>query len=456
MSASSVATGFPLPRRGRHTGAVADSQGAPDSRPSDRAGPRRVGLICVHTSPLEQPGTGDSGGMNVYVAALARELVDRGVGVDVFTRAAGGDLPPTITTADGVRVHHLSAGPPGVAKQDLATHLCAFYLSLATHPVVQRLDLLHGHYWMSGWVGRKLRTRLGLPLVQSFHTLARAKNARLARGDQPEPMLRLAAEERVVDAADAIIVPTRTEENLLRSGYGARPEQLHVVEPGVDLDVFTTAGDRHRDRQVLGGGRIILFVGRLQPLKGPDVAVRALAELDRFLPDDGVPTRLVIVGGASGNGHGTVDPKRLRLLAAEVGVEGRVAFLGPRPQHELAALYRAADAVIVPSHSESFGLVALEAQACGTPVVAADVGGLRHALAAGEGGTLVEGHRPRDYAEALLPYLTDAHVRAAASRAADRHAGRFSWSRTVDGTMRVYESVMARTCAADTRQERGA
>jgi D-inositol-3-phosphate glycosyltransferase len=414
----------------------------------DRASrPRRIGLLSVHTSPLEQPGAGDSGGMNVAVRALASQLVGLGSGVDVFTRANGADLPRTVVTAEGYRVHHIEAGPPSVSKSDLASHLCAFYLGLAAHPALDGIEVLHGHYWMSGWVGRQARRRLGIPLVQSFHTLGREKNDALAPGDPPEPALRLAAEDRIVATADAVIAPTVTEQAMLRDRYGARAGTVQVVEPGVDLRVFNADGDRNAARQSLGGGRTVLFVGRLQPLKAPDVAVRVLPELDRLLPDDGIPTRLVVVGGASGNGVGTVDPPALRRLAATLGVEDRVALLAPRRQEELAVLYRAADAVIVPSHSESFGLVALEAQACGTPVVAADVAGRRHVVGTGPagavGGTLVAGHDPRDYAAALAPYLTDAAHRAATGRAGRAKAASRSWERTAAGTFDVYASVLA-------------
>ena len=369
-----------------------------DARPSDRAGPARdgaprsVGLVSVHTSPLAQPGTGDSGGLNVYVDAVARRLARNGVDVHVFTRAAGGDLPPTVHVAERLAVHHLEAGPGSAPKEELASHLCAFYLGLARHPATRNLDLLHCHYWLSGWVGRQARQRLGLPFAQTFHTLGATKNAALAPGDRHEPPLRLTAETRIATLADAVIAPTPAEAELLHAALGVPAERLHVVPPGVDLEIFGP-GDHATAKQALGGGRIVLFVGRLQPLKGPDTAIRALAALDALLPDDGLPTRLVIVGGASGNGRGVSDPARLRALATQLGVADRVAFLAPRPPHELAPLYRAADVVLVPSHSESFGLVALEAQACGTPVVASGVGGLRYAVHPAA-GTLVEQPRP--------------------------------------------------------------
>ena len=445
-----VATSIPTPAE------------AGDSRPSDRAGPpgyappeyesprsellasrpRRIAMVSVHTSPLTQPGTGDSGGMNVYISSVARHMAQDGVEVDVFTRAGSGDLPPTVVTAGGVRVHHLRAGPPGSRKQDLTNHLCAFAFALTAHPRFRAAEVVHGHYWLSGWVGRRLARRRNLPLLQSFHTLAREKNAALTMGEPPEPVLRITAEERIVAAADAVIAPTHHEARVLHSSYGARASRLHVIPPGVDLRVFTPAGDRHIDRQMLGGGRLLLYVGRLQPLKAPDVAVRTLAALGDLLPDDGIPTRLLVCGGASGNGAGRSDIATLRQLAFELGIADRVAFLAPRPQAELAALYRAADVVLMPSRSESFGLVALEAQACGTPVVAADAGGLRHVVTGG--GTLVEGHDPRDHAQAALPYLLDATCRAQASQAGIAHAQQYGWERTADSTLNLYAQLLAR------------
>lgn len=420
-----------------------------EHRSSDAAAtPRRVGLLSVHTSPLAQAGVGDGGGLNVYVDAVARRLTARGIAVDVFTRAEGRDLPPTVRVADGLLVHHVEAGPPGLSKEQLASHLCAFYLGLAQHPATRTLDVLHAHYWMSGWVGRKARQHLGIPLVTSFHTLGRVKNATLAPGDQPEPPLRLHAEARIAASADALIAPTPEEARLLRAEHGAAPSRVHVVEPGVDLGVFHPDHDRDAARRALGGGRIILFVGRLQPLKAPDVAIRALAALDPLLPAGGPPTRLVLVGGPSGNGVGRTDAASLRTLAEDLGVADRVAFLAPRGHRELAALYRAADVVVMPSHSESFGLVALEAQACGTPVVARATGGLRHVLgphAGGQegGGTLVDGADPRAFAAAMLPYLTDPAARRAAAERGVARARRFSWERTADRTLEVYRDVLA-------------
>ena len=429
---------------------------ATDRRPSDRAGPasfersesaiRRVAMISVHTSPLTQPGTGDSGGMNVYISSLARSIAAEGVEVDIFTRADGGDLPPTVESGDGVRVHHLRAGPPGSRKQDLTNHLCAFAFALQAHRRFAGVDVVHGHYWLSGWVGRRLARRQHAPLVQSFHTLAREKNAALTLGEPPEPILRITAEDRIVGDADAVIAPTQREASVLRRAYGALPARVHVVPPGVDTRIFNPDGDRVADRRTLGGGRLLLYVGRLQPVKAPDVAIRTLAALDEFLPDDGLPTRLIICGGVSGNGVGRSDMSSLQHLARELGVADRVAFLAPRPQPELAALYRAADVVLMPSRSESFGLVALEAQACGTPVVAAAAGGLRDAVTSG--GAVIDGHDPRDHARAAARFLVDADVRAHAAREGIAHARRHGWERTAAATLRLYEELLARRRAA--------
>ncbi|HUG84230.1 MAG TPA: glycosyltransferase [Euzebya sp.] len=406
----------------------------------------RVGLIAVHTSPLAQAGTGDSGGLNVYVNNVARGLTRLGVAVDVFTRRPSDDVPATVHVQDGLQVHHVDAGPPTLRKSDLASHLCAFYLGLAAHPAARHVEVFHGHYWMSGWVGARARRHLGIPLVQTFHTLARQKNATLAPGDVPESPLRLAAEARVTVAADAIIAPTPGESAMLRRTMGA--SQVHVVEPGVDMQTFNPAAGRAWTKDLLNptdDAQIMLFVGRLQPLKGPDAAVRTLAHLKATAKPGAPALRLVIVGGPSGNGVGVVDPTALAALARSLGVGDDVAFLTPRAHEELAALYTAADVVLMPSHSESFGLVALEAQACGTPVVATDVGGLSHVLGHldGEagGGTLVSDHDPAAFARAVRPILANPRLAREMGQRGLRRAQRFSWDATASKTLDVYEQV---------------
>jgi D-inositol-3-phosphate glycosyltransferase len=402
----------------------------------------RVGLLSVHTSPLDRPGAGDGGGLNVYVREVALRLAARGVQVDVFTRWADPDLPRTVPLADGVDVHHVPAGPVrGLGKEEVANHLCAFVMAMQRHPAAGTHDLLHAHYWLSGWVGRRLAHRFGTPLVQTFHTLGVLKNRTLAPGDRPEPALRLVAEERIAADADHVLVLTCGEARLLHRTYGLSGAKLSVVPPGVDLARFAPEpgpGTPAAGSAAAAGddGPELLFVGRLQPLKGPDVAVRTLAEVRRTVPS----ARLRIVGGASGTGRGTTGPDELRALATELGVADGLHLEPAQDQSALAARYRAADVVLVPSRSETFGLVALEAQACGTPVVAADVAGLEAVV--GAGGTLVPGHDPADHAAAVVRYLTDPRAAADAAAAGIATARASSWDRTVDRLLERYAEVV--------------
>ncbi|MFP4234435.1 MAG: glycosyltransferase, partial [Nitriliruptoraceae bacterium] len=337
----------------------------------------------MHTSPLDQPGAGDGGGLNVYVREVAARLASRGVEVDVFTRRTRPEQPATVRPTRGVAVHHLDAGPATpVPKHEVANHLCAFLQALQHHPRAGTHDLIHAHYWLSGWVGRRVAPRWGVPLVQTFHTLAALKNATLAPGDTPESPLRVTAEQRVARAADRLLVLTCGEARWLHRTTGVSGARMTVVPAGVDLARFSPGRAQERDAPEL------LFVGRLQPLKGPDVAIRTLAAVRAELPG----IRLRIVGGVSGTGEGRMGPAELARLADELGVGAAVSFEGAVDQSVLVDRYRAARVLLAPSRSETFGLVALEAQATGLPVVAADVPGLQAVVRAG--GTLVPGHDP--------------------------------------------------------------
>ncbi len=394
--------------------------------------PRRVAVLSVHTSPLSQPGTGDAGGLNVYVLQTALHLARRGVEVEIFTRATSSADPATVRVAPGVLVRNVAAGPfEGLDKYDLPTQLCAFTAGVlraeANHDP-GHYDIVHSHYWLSGQVGWLARDRWAVPLVHTAHTLAAVKNAALADGDAPEPPLRAVGEQQVVDEADRLIVNTESEAHQLVSLHNADPRRIDVVHPGVDLQTFSP-GDRTAARAALGlpaGDRIVAFVGRIQPLKAPDVLLRAAA----LLPD----VRVLVAGGPSGSG--LAAPDTLVRLAAELGIADRVSFLPPQSRDQLVNVYRAADLVAVPSYSESFGLVAVEAQACGTPVVAAAVGGLPVAVADGRSGALVDGHGAGEWAGAIAGLL-DADA-AALSRGAIEHAGRFSWDHTVDALLASY------------------
>jgi D-inositol-3-phosphate glycosyltransferase len=398
---------------------------------------RRVAVLSVHSSPLAPPGVGDSGGMNVYIRAVARELARRGVASDLFTRAASPDDPPAVELEPGVRLLHLEAGPlEPVPKQVLPRYLCAFLCALIrAGERYGPYDVLHSHYWLSGWVARLARERWDVPVVHSFHTLGRVKNATLAEGDRPEPPTRLAGEERVAAAADRLVAPTPTEARELVELYGAAPGKVRIVSPAVDLARFRP-GDREAARAAMGvrARHVLAFVGRLQPLKAPDVAVRALAVLARERPE--LDVELLVAGGASGDGDR--DAPHLARLAWREGVGERVRFLPPHPHEGLATLFRAADLVLVPSYSESYGLVALEAQACGTPVVAARVGGLTHAVGDGTTGVLVDHHDPAAYAATVASLLDSPRRLAAMGAAAARFAGAHGWDRTASRLLDVY------------------
>jgi D-inositol-3-phosphate glycosyltransferase len=403
----------------------------------------RVAMISLHTSPLDQPGTGDAGGMNVYVIELARRLAREGVAVDVFTRATASTLPPVVEVADGVLVRHVAAGPyEGLAKDELPGQLCTFAREVlrteALHPV-GHYGVVHSHYWLSGQVGALARDRWNVPLVHSMHTMAKVKNAALADGDTPEPAARVIGEEQVVDASDLLVANTDTEARQLVDLYGADSDRVEVVHPGVDLDVFHPR-DRAEARRELGlpvDAAVLMFAGRIQPLKAPDVLLRAAAEM--LAADPSLRSRLVvpIVGGPSGTG--LEHPKAMAQLAAELGIEDVVRFVPPVAQDQLAVWCAAATAVAVPSYNESFGLVAVEAQATGTPVVAAAVGGLTTVVRDGESGLLVNTRDPRDWAAALRRLVDDAALAERLGQGALRQAREFSWDRTAASTLAAYD-----------------
>ncbi len=414
--------------------------------------PRRVATISVHTSPLEQPGTGDAGGMNVYVVEVARRLAARGVEVDIFTRAVSRDLPPVAELAPGVLVRHLAAGPfEDLDKADLPGQLCHFTFEVLRAEAAcapGRYDLVHGHYWLSGQVGAVAKERWGVPFVQSMHTLGAVKNAALARGDAAEPAIRLRGETEVVAAADRLVANTDEEARQLIGLYDADPDRVCTINPGVDLAVFRP-GSQRLARQRLGlppDGVVLVFAGRVQPLKAPDVVLHAAAQMIRDDPALAGRLTVAFVGGPSGTGR--ADPDRLAGLAGQLGIAGAVRLEPPCPQSELAEWYRAATVVMVPSYSESFGLVAVEAQACGTPVVAASVGGLRTAVRHGISGLLIDSHDPARYARAVRDLIAGPAELARLSRGAREHASRFSWSATVDKLLGMYGAVMSEVAAA--------
>ncbi|MFF4198578.1 D-inositol-3-phosphate glycosyltransferase [Nonomuraea sp. NPDC001831] len=407
----------------------------------------RVATISMHTSPLDQPGTGDAGGMNVYIVESARRLAQLGVEVEIFTRATARDQPPVAELAPGVLVRHLTAGPyEEMDRADLPGQLCAFLSEvLRTEAMYEpgHYDVIHSHYWLSGQVGWLAKERWGVPLVHTMHTMAKVKNLLLAQDDKPEPQARVVGEEQVVEIADRLVANTADEARELIDLYGAARQRVAVVNPGVNLTVFQPAS-QGAARQRLGlpqDARVLLFVGRIQPLKAPDVLLRAASRM--LIDDPSLRGRLVVacVGGPSGNG--LARPSILTELAGELGISDVVRLVPPAPQEELADWYRAADVTVVPSYSESFGLVALESQACGTPVAAAAVGGLRTAVDDGVSGVLVDGHDPDEWARVLHRLVTLPEWREQLSRGARTHAAAFGWQATAGRLMEVYAGAVA-------------
>ena len=408
---------------------------------------RRVAMISLHTSPLDQPGTGDAGGMNVYVLELSKRLAERNLEVEIYTRATSSALPPIVEAAPGVRVHHVLAGPyEGLVKDELPAQLCMFARHLLRAEAGHEqgyFDLIHSHYWLSGQVGALLKDRWSVPLAHTMHTMAKVKNALLADGDTPEPPSRVLGEEQVVDAADMLIANTELEATQLIDLYDAWANRVEVVHPGVDLDVFRPTS-QHAARRRLGvhpDAVVPMFVGRLQPLKAPDVLLRAVALLLSRNPDLRSRLLVPVVGGPSGSG--LEHPSSLSNLAASLGITDVVRFVPPVSQSELVDWYAAATLVCVPSYNESFGLVAIEASAVGTPVVAAAVGGLTTVVRNEVTGLLVRGHDPEDYARAIERVTSSRTYRDRLGAAAAAHAQAFAWERTADLTHDVYRKAAA-------------
>ena len=413
---------------------------------------RRIASLMLHTSPLEQAGIGDAGGMNVYVVESAKRIAASGVSVDIYTRANKSGLPEIVEIADGVTVRHLEAGPyDGITKDELPSQICALMSSFMHQEArlpAHYYDVIHSHYWISGQLGWLISERLGIPLVHTMHTMAKVKNLSLAEGEKPEPQTRAIGEEQVVAASAALIANTAAESASLVSLYDACPDNVYVVPPGVDLSTYKLNGGKKASRKKLkiaDDALMLAFVGRIQPHKGPEVLIRAVAEMLKHTPVLRSKLKTIIMGGASGNG--SQEPERLRSIAHFLGVSDVIEFMPPVPHEELSDWYRASDLVCVPSYSESFGLVALEAQACGTPVVATAIGGLRTAVADGISGSLVDGHDPRAWSAVISRLLMEPERRLLLSMGAVEHASHFGWDATARGTLDVYDRVLSKGSA---------
>jgi D-inositol-3-phosphate glycosyltransferase len=406
---------------------------------------RRVATLMVHTSPLDQAGVGDAGGMNIYVCEAAQNMAQQGVEVDIFTRRTNTEVADIVEVTPGVRVIQLNVGPvEGVTKEQLPAYIPQMAQAFKEELKKSRYDVIHSHYWISGKVAMPVAKELGIPLVHTMHTMARVKNLNLAEGESPEPMIRVQGETQVVAAADALVANTDAEAASLVSLYEACPDHVSVVSPGVNLKVFTPGAGRAAVREFIGIDKdvhVITFVGRIQPHKGPEVLIRAVAEMVQHSPH--LRSKLVvnIIGGPSGANQSEVE--RLKELASWLGIDDVVRFAPPVLRTDLPQWYRASDLVCVPSYSESFGLVALEAQACGTPVVATAVGGLRTAVADGISGVLVDGHDPRAWSSVFARLLQEPQRRVLLSLGAIEHASHFGWEATSRGTLDIYDRVLS-------------
>ncbi len=395
----------------------------------------RIAQVSAHTSPLAPLGGRETGGMNVYVLELSRELARLGYEVDIFTRRDG-DLPRVEQVAANLRLVRLDAGPAEpVEKEEIVACLPEFARDMRrfTHGEGRGYDIIHSHYWQSAWAARAIARHLRVPHVVMFHTLGEVKNR--ARISEQEPARRIRHERAIARRADAIVTASDHERQLLSRYYGAKEEQMHTIPCGVDIGLFRPR-DQKASRRQLGlelDSPVLLWVGRIEKLKGVDILIQALAELDER------DFTLLVVGGDERAGGLKAE---LQSQAAEAGLAANVRFVGAVPHDELPVYYSAADVCVVPSYYESFGLVAVEAMACGTPVVASRVGGLVSTVIDGVTGYLIPWRCPGPFAEKLEVLLHNPELRANFSAAARRSVERFRWESVALRVAGVYDQVL--------------
>ncbi|HEY2303167.1 MAG TPA: glycosyltransferase, partial [Acidimicrobiales bacterium] len=411
-----------------------------------------------------QPGTGDGGGMNVYVRELSTALARAGVCCEVFTRAASNLEPEVVDVEPGFRVHHVTAGPRRPVVKEALPGLVDEFTAAVGERLAKlaagghQVDAIHANYWLSGIAGHSLKHELGVPLISTFHTLDRVKaEASPEELVAAEPARRAQAEAEVIRCSDVVLASCTVEAEQLVELYGADPARIEIVAPGVDR-AFFAPGDYRQARRAIGfpaDEALLLFVGRIQPLKALDVAVGALGALVHGPLSGGSYCRsggrshldrahLAVIGGPSGP-HGPEELARVHQLIADLDLGGRVSFVPPQGHEMLSTYYRAADVCVVPSRSESFGLVALEAAACGIPVVASAVGGLGTLVDDGRTGYLVEGRDPADFAGHIAGVLADPGLAAAMAGAASRRAGAYTWTAAAGRMRRLYGDLTARS-----------
>jgi D-inositol-3-phosphate glycosyltransferase len=413
---------------------------------------KRIAMLSVHTCPLATLGGKETGGMNVYVRDLSRELSRRGIAVDVFTRSQNPTIPPIRTGRLGElgRVIHIPAGPERPYNKNLVfDHLPEFVSRVQTFVARENIayDLIHSHYWLSGWAARDLRASWGVPIIQMFHTLGEMKNRVAQSPAEQESTRRIQVEGQIMRFADRLIAATPLEKAQMSWLYGADADKISVVPAGVDLSLFRPIS-RERAKTAIGipcQHHMILFVGRIQPLKGIDTLMRAMKRVIDQYPDLKNDLCVAIIGGDPNPDSELelAEFERLRQLRAELGIGDLVTFLGAKDQDTLADYYSAADMVVVPSHYESFGMVALEAMACGTPVIGSDVGGLSFSIEHGFNGYLVPGKDPDALADKMALLLRRPRLRDHLGEQAIRWAERYAWTHVADEILDVYHLVCA-------------
>lgn len=418
----------------------------------------RVAVLSTHTCPLAALGGKETGGMNVYVRETSRELARRGAMVDIFTRSQNPQIPRMVALERGVNVFHIPAGPERpYPKYKVLEHLEEFIqgvLRVAKGPY----DIIHTHYWLSGVAGLHLRGIWNVPQVHMYHTLASVKNIVARAVGEMEKTPRLLWEAQLARKVDALVVPHPLERAQLVWHYQGNPERIHVIPCGVDTSLFRPM-DRQAAKKYLGikGRRLILFVGRLDPIKGLDTLLHAARILKHNLGPWDEPFSIMIVGGAGGNGDISSTPEivALKEIAKCMEVEDSLIFFGSKSQTELPFYYAASEVCVLPSRYESFGMVALEAMACGTPVVASRVGGLTYTVIHGETGLLVPEGKPEELARALAILLRDEELRDRLGQNATRRAKNFSWARVVEGLLDLYNQLLGQKEASGSLRRAG-
>ena len=418
--------------------------------------PHRVAMFSVHSCPLATLGGRETGGMNVYVRELSRHLVQRGIAVDVYTRRQDANVPTIVEFAPRARVIYLNAGPATpYGKHRVWDHLPEFVVEARRFITRHNLhyQILHSHYWLSGWVALQLRQGLQAPVVHMSHTLGYPKNAAAQQEWEQEPLRRLRVEHDVLRGSDALVAESPASKRHMVQEYGVEAEKIHVIPGGVDTEIFHPQ-DRAWARRELGldhDSPVLLFVGRLQPLKGIDTLLRAAQEVR--LHHDNVHV-LVIGGGVDAwDDREAQELRRLQALSETLGLTPHVRFINAQPQHVLARYYAAADVFVMPSHYESFGMVVLEAMACGTPVVASQVGGLTSTVVSGRTGFLVPQGDGQAFAQAILRLLASASLRETYARASLTRAQTFTWPHIVDRTTKLYRHLLCQRVKMNARPQ---